>query len=518
MSKTSAYQKKYVSDAIFGVSCIFSVVAIRLSPACYYNHWAETKLSILAGGVHVSGPRLNNYAVTLLVLFYLQHTEKLPSLVNMRRAVACERRVIEGWDCSFPANNEHSGNSDSCLEVLVDWASELFTFYSKVEFSKVVLSLDTASLRDVPPPNDPPDDAQSADCSNHSWNESDEGARIKNFKYGPLNVQDPFELSHNVTGNVTSKHMLNVVRCLHNAGVVVKMKRFRHRQLGGPVDWGIRSLFVDHHRKQTVKDKADAASSSSCGVEVGFQVKLRCVPGPAPSHCRAAMGLVVTVLRDVFGIACELVDNDVEHSKTDPGSSQILVSCDETVASVRTCPKSDVGEAVTVNVGEKRPASPSDCSYVKRAKVVLIAPPVQALTEGTPTNVSLPCQFLCAATKRLWQGRRKARRKLVQQGKADLLQLEKQVSRLLLTDLDSSNPDAESHNTSLNSTLSSDSGGNGPIFRFLLKADAVKNAELTLRFQCLTEEGKSDFINFFHHVEAFIPGFVGKCMEKLTQS
>lgn len=41
-----------------------------------------------------------------------------------------------------------------------------------------------------------------------------------------MNIQDPFELNHNVAGNVGQKHMITFTKCIRNAALACDMKIF----------------------------------------------------------------------------------------------------------------------------------------------------------------------------------------------------------------------------------------------------------------------------------------------------
>ncbi|KAF4084603.1 hypothetical protein AMELA_G00108070 [Ameiurus melas] len=114
----------------------------RVRPLVYsVRFWAKQKQ--LAGNPSGGGPLLNNYALTLLVLFYLQTVSPpvLPTVEQLKH-MACEEEecVIDGWDCTFPSQPisvPASKNTDDLCTLLFGF----FTYYSKFDFPGSVVSL-----------------------------------------------------------------------------------------------------------------------------------------------------------------------------------------------------------------------------------------------------------------------------------------------------------------------------------------------------------------------------------------
>ncbi|KAM4617666.1 speckle targeted PIP5K1A-regulated poly(A) polymerase isoform 2-T2 [Discoglossus pictus] len=159
----------------------------RVSQLVYtVRYWA--RVNQLAGNPLGGGPLLNNYALTLLIIFFLQTRSPpvIPTLSQMRKEAGNEAsQMIDGWDCSFPSEHtqlQASENQQSLSSLL----SEFFLFYSSLDLSTILLSTCDGSILPLPLSSPVP-----------SWSEG--------FRLGPINVQDPFELSHNVCGNVSNR-------------------------------------------------------------------------------------------------------------------------------------------------------------------------------------------------------------------------------------------------------------------------------------------------------------------------
>ncbi|XP_010005594.1 PREDICTED: speckle targeted PIP5K1A-regulated poly(A) polymerase, partial [Chaetura pelagica] len=127
----------------------------RVRPLVYsLRFWAKGQG--LAGHPTGGGPVLTNYALTLLGIFFLQTRSPpvLPSVTQLR-------------------------------ELAASLLAEFFCFFSDFDFSGRVVSLREGRALPLDHPTLP--------------------SLGEGFKLGPFNLQDPFELNHNVAANVTAK-------------------------------------------------------------------------------------------------------------------------------------------------------------------------------------------------------------------------------------------------------------------------------------------------------------------------
>lgn len=189
----------------------------RVRPLVYtIRCWAQGR------GLSGSGPLLNNYALTLLVIYFLQTRDPpvLPTVSQLtQKAGEGEQVEVDGWDCSFPrdaSNLEPSTNKESLSCLL----AQFFSCVSCWDLRGSLLSLrEGLALPVAPPPSD-------------RW----EGLRL-----GPMNLQDPFDLSHNVAANVTSRVAGRLQNCCRAAANYCRSLQYQRRSSRGR-DWGLLPL------------------------------------------------------------------------------------------------------------------------------------------------------------------------------------------------------------------------------------------------------------------------------------
>ncbi|XP_064594868.1 speckle targeted PIP5K1A-regulated poly(A) polymerase-like [Liolophura sinensis] len=206
----------------------------------------------------VSGPRLTNYALSLLVVFFLQNTQPpvLPTMAELEVLPEnTSRTMIDGWDCSFqgqkPEGREE--NKSSAEDLLV----QFFQFYCSIDFSNVVLSTRTGRIIPV----------------SEFYESLSKNDRAKYFKTGPISVQDPFVLDHNITLNVNDKVRLKLVDELNNA------RQICQESFSPPADkqelWGLLLLFDSSPEGATGELNTSGSKSEGKSIQNAFCVVLK---------------------------------------------------------------------------------------------------------------------------------------------------------------------------------------------------------------------------------------------------
>ncbi|KAL3835818.1 hypothetical protein ACJMK2_021289 [Sinanodonta woodiana] len=186
---------------------LYSILNPRVRLLIYaIRYWGKVK--DIAGNPN-SGPRLSNYALTLMVLSYLTtcNPPALPSVEQLSQLHGqLDRFIINGWDCSFEMDWQkipQSMNTQTPAALLAGF----FKYYSEYDFENSVLITRTG----YPIP-------YSHFLDIHTMSD----ARIRNFKAGAVSIQDPFVLDHNVAQNVNEKTRKLIQREFHIAAAKSK--------------------------------------------------------------------------------------------------------------------------------------------------------------------------------------------------------------------------------------------------------------------------------------------------------
>ncbi|XP_051002056.1 speckle targeted PIP5K1A-regulated poly(A) polymerase [Acomys russatus] len=190
----------------------------RVRPLVYtVRCWAQH--NGLSGG----GPLLNNYALTLLVIYFLQTRDPpvLPTVAQLtQRSGEGEQVEVDGWDCSFPKDTSRLEPSTNA-EPLGSLLAQFFSCVSCWDLPGSLLSLREGQALLV-----------AGDLPSDLW----EGLRL-----GPMNLQDPFDLSHNVAANVTSRVAKRLQSCCRAAASYCRSLQYQQRSSRGR-DWGLLPL------------------------------------------------------------------------------------------------------------------------------------------------------------------------------------------------------------------------------------------------------------------------------------
>uniref|UniRef100_A0A8U7NGD9 STPAP polymerase n=1 Tax=Corvus moneduloides TaxID=1196302 RepID=A0A8U7NGD9_CORMO len=225
----------------------------------------------LAGNRAGGGPLLTNYALTLLVVLFLQSRSPpvLPSVRRLRALAGprdCAR--VGGWDCSFPrdaAELEPSGNTQSAASLL----AEFFSYFGTLDLGGLLLSPLEGRALPRPPPE-----------------------TLGGLRPGPLTLQDPFELSHNVAANVTPRTVSRFVRCCRDAARLCRGPEFLQKSRRGR-PWGVMRLLLPGNPGANPEGK------------FLIPVPLRPPGGPGGVPHREACAAVGFVLTELLGCGCE---------------------------------------------------------------------------------------------------------------------------------------------------------------------------------------------------------------------
>ncbi|XP_003419525.3 speckle targeted PIP5K1A-regulated poly(A) polymerase [Loxodonta africana] len=404
----------------------------RVRPLVYtLRCWAQGR------GLSGSGPLLNNYALTLLVIYFLQTRDPpvLPTVSQLtQKAGEGEQVEVDGWDCSFPRDASRLEPSTN-VEPLSSLLAQFFSCVSCWDLRGSLLSLREGQALPV-----------AGGLPSNLWG----GLRL-----GPLNLQDPFDLSHNVAANVTCRVAGRLQNCCRAAANYCRSLQYQHRSSRGR-DWGLLPLL-------------QPSSPSSL---------LSATPIPLPlAPFTQLTAALVQLLRDALGCCIEQgtkrsrSEGDAAGESPQGGTSKRLKrdgrtqSCEEGREEQQECAGGhgeDGVEEMVIEVGEtvqdwamQSPGHPGELSLTTREHLVTGEggqPGQVALAEQGPKGPDAAQEgsqgetgkgaalssvsWRCALWHRVWQGRRRARRRLQQQTKegsagTEWLKTEAQVTQEL---------------------------------------------------------------------------------------
>lgn len=324
------------------------------------------------------------------------------------------------------------------------------------------------------------------------------------LRLGPMNLQDPFDLSHNVAANVTGRVAKRLQSCCGAAASYCRSLQYQQRSSRGR-DWGLLPLLQPS--------------------SPGSLLSAKLIPLPSAPFPQIIMALV-NVLREALGCHIEqgtkrrrsegarTKDSPLGGANKRPRLGGQEKSCEEGKEAPQGCAGDHSGNEVEEMVIELRD-TPQDCALLhsrppeelplmtakcldKTAEQNPMKPEVAG--EGsqgeTGKEASYPSSvsWRCALWHQVWQGRRRARRRLQQQTKeesrggptagAEWLAMEARVTQELKgPDSEQQRPDGE------------------PLLTFVASASQV---EQTLTVAPL-QDSQGLFPGLHHFLQVFIP-------------
>lgn len=300
---------------------------------------------------------------------------------------------------------------------------------------------------------------------------SEMGGRLK---LGAFNLQDPFELSHNVAANVNEKTALRFRRCCSDAAKYCRSLQYQRKSSKGKI-WGLVRLF----QPGTPEAETPAPDNfvlclplTLAALPVGIHERL-CQAGDFPQQWfQKVCDSVAAVFQEV--LKCSF-------------SEKLEPAADSSVQEEEQMEE----EAETVAVGSKHLLAREDGDS--------LSPPSKKLRVDALPAAPESRTWVCAAWHPVWVGRRRVRRQLRgpqpdPQEQVDTLGLEVKVSEAIAQQEGKARPAAPL----LQFTVCAQTGGSTSIGH---------DTRISLSFAPVSAQAAS-FLEFFHFLEAFLPRMV----------
>lgn len=310
-------------------------------------------------------------------------------------------------------------------------------------------------------------------------------------RLGPLNLLDPFELSHNVAGNLNERSQRNFQRECQEGEKYCRSLQYQHKSTKAK-SWGLVRLFTPHgdvpHTKTeqptiTIPFKSESLPESLSNQlhMVGDSFRLLWFQ----KVCSAVEEVLKSVLRCQLHNSTDAVFGRDSAVETTPAS--LNTSMNDSCGSVEC--EDEASPLGTAVAGAKRPlSSGSDDSVSPQGKKPRLA------RRGKP---ECP-HWLCVQKHIVWAGRRKVRRELIK-------------------DADSS---PEGSCVELESQVTAHITEKGPELKepleFKVQPQMMGGAESTravLKLEPISDK-TGVFYDLFHFLEAFLPKMVETVLKK----
>ena len=316
-------------------------------------------------------------------------------------------------------------------------------------------------------------------------------------KLGPLNLLDPFELSHNVAGNLNERSQRCLQRECQEAEKYCRSLQYQRKSSKGK-SWGLVRLFTPHGEVPQTKTEQLTISIpfKSASLPQGLRSQLQMAgDGFRLLWFQKVCAAVEEVLKTV--LSCHLAPPTDVHFGEDTAvhaeeemettSASLNTSANDSCDSIES--KNEASPLGTALVGAKRALSSSSDDFVSpQGKKPRLA------RRGKPDVPHL----ICVQKHLVWAGRRKVRRELIKdidsRPEGSSMEMESQVTAHIIE----KEPELKE-----------------PL-EFKVQPLLVGGTESTRAVLKLepTSDKAGVFHDFFHFLEAFIPKMVETLLEK----
>ena len=166
------------------------------------------KHGIIGSGI---GPHFNSYTVVVMVIFFLQSKDVLPSVASLQEDIPED--ICENWNFAFDKDKKTSSENDQPISELF---LEFFRFYVSFPFSSEVVSpfVGTPVKKEV---------IQSGEWPLTKLDPLNIGCLSKKLQTcREVVIQDPFELSKNLARNVSSARLAHLISSFQYAVGIIE--------------------------------------------------------------------------------------------------------------------------------------------------------------------------------------------------------------------------------------------------------------------------------------------------------
>lgn len=368
--------------------------------------------------------------------------------------------------------------------------SGFFSFYATFDFAGRVLSLREGCSHPI------------TDFLNQNKGDAAEQEEPPNKvplhrpRLGPLNVLDPFELCHNVAGNLNERSQRSFQKECQEAEKYCRSLQYQHKSTKGK-SWGLLRLFtpqgdVSHSKAETLTIKIPFKSAS---LPENLRSQLHAAGDSFRllwfrKVCAAVEGVLQNVLRCQITpfLAVSIGDEQAVKAseEMETTTSSLNTSLNDSYSSV------EAQEETVAVVGIKRPLSTDDDD-------ASMSPQDKRPRLSRRTKPNLP-YWTCVQKHVVWVGRRKVRKELSRgadsRPEGSCMEVETQVTARIVE----KEPELEE-----------------PL-EFKVQPQMIGETESTKAVLNLepTNDKTGVFQDFFHFLEAFLPKMVDTLLQKDT--